>query len=116
MILLGTRTRYLPLSRKLEIISLQLKLKSSPKLYSDHTEQLLGELLNHDDSVNDRSVGSKLANSSQITSRLWKESFGEEFRRKGLKVLKTGFIIYLIPERFHVPRITPHRSTSAVIK
>ena len=51
--------------------------------YIRETTQILGKTLNHDDSVNDRAVGSKLSNASQTTSKLWKETFGEDFRNPG---------------------------------
>jgi len=33
--------------------------------------------------VNDRAVGSKLSNASQTTAKLWRETFGEDFRSSG---------------------------------
>ena len=58
-------------------------MQTDPVKYLTETGAILGEPLNHDDSVNDRSQGSKLSNASQVTSNLWKETFGEEFRRPG---------------------------------
>ena len=49
----------------------------------EDTSGLLGNLFHHDDSVNDRSEGSKLSNGSQVTGNLWKETFKEDFRKKG---------------------------------
>ena len=51
--------------------------------YLRETSEILGKPLNHDDSVNDRAVGSKLSNASQTTAKLWKETFGEDFRSSG---------------------------------
>ena len=52
-------------------------------VYIKDTQQLLGRILNHDDSVNNREPGSKLSNSSEVTQKLWREAFGEEFRQPG---------------------------------
>ena len=51
--------------------------------YALETTELLGQVLDHDDSVNNRAEGTKLSNSSAVTSKLWKETFGEEFRQPG---------------------------------
>ena len=51
--------------------------------YASETNKILGRLLDHDDSVNDRAMGTKLTNSSAVTSALWKTTFGEDFRRPG---------------------------------
>ena len=51
--------------------------------YVKDTEKLLGRILNHDDSVNNREPGSKLSNSSEVTQKLWRDTFGEEFRQPG---------------------------------
>ena len=55
----------------------------SPHLYQQHTQQLFGCVFHHDDSVNDRSEGSKLNNATEVTASLWKETFGEDFRMQG---------------------------------
>ena len=43
----------------------------SPVKYASETTELLGRVLDHDDSVNDRAEGTKLSNSSAETSKLW---------------------------------------------
>ena len=47
--------------------------------YEDDTVALHGKMLNHDDSVNDRTEGSKLNRSSAATHALWKSTFGADF-------------------------------------
>ena len=54
-----------------------------PVKYRAETRKLLGRVLDHDDSVNDRAEGTKLSNSSAVTSTLWRETFGENFTRPG---------------------------------
>ncbi|KAK8748484.1 hypothetical protein OTU49_015819, partial [Cherax quadricarinatus] len=54
-----------------------------PKKYQKDTHRVLGKTLNHDDSVNDRSPGSKLTTSDGSTRRLWAQAFGETFSRNG---------------------------------
>ena len=54
-----------------------------PYAYKSYTTALLGAVLPHDDSVNDRSDGSKLNNAHEITVRLWKEAFGNSFAKPG---------------------------------
>mmetsp|Transcript_17066 Transcript_17066/g.34542 ORF Transcript_17066/g.34542 Transcript_17066/m.34542 type:complete len:327 (+) Transcript_17066:43-1023(+) len=51
--------------------------------YESDTVALHGKLLNHDDSVNDRTAGSKLARTSDTTRRLWSDTFGEAFEAPG---------------------------------
>lgn len=51
--------------------------------YGAVTELLLGKLLNHDDSVNDRSDGSKLSASDASTRQLWRATFNEHFASYG---------------------------------
>ena len=51
--------------------------------YCADTQRILGRILNHDDSVTEREPGSKLSNASDVTMKLWREHFGEEFRRPG---------------------------------
>ena len=58
-------------------------MQTDPVKYLTETGAILGEPLNHDDSVNDRSKGSKLSNASEITSHLWRATFDEEFSRAG---------------------------------
>jgi len=43
-----------------------------PLSYKSDTEKILGAVLPHDDSVNDRSPGSKLNTSDETTRSLWK--------------------------------------------
>ena len=57
--------------------------QANPVAYIRETSEILGKTLNHDDSVNDRAVGSKLSNASQTTAKLWRETFGEDFRSSG---------------------------------
>ena len=47
-----------------------------PLEYKKDTETIIGFHLPHDDSVNDRSQGSKLCSSQEITEKLWSEIFG----------------------------------------
>ena len=54
-----------------------------PSIYFNDTRAFLGRLLPHDDSVNDRNVGSKLVVSDKSTRLLWKNEFKEDFRRNG---------------------------------
>ena len=54
-----------------------------PVKYATETSELLGRVLDHDDSVNDRTEGTKLSNSSAVTSNLWRETFGETFSEPG---------------------------------
>ena len=54
-----------------------------PVKYATETSELLGRVLDHDDSVNDRTEGTKLSNSSAVTSNLWIETFGENFSKPG---------------------------------
>ena len=51
--------------------------------YATETTQILGQMLDHDDSVNDRTEGTKLSNSSVVTNTLWKDTFGEDFSQPG---------------------------------
>lgn len=51
-----------------------------PRMYAEDTRQLLGYVFPHDDSVNDRTPGSKLNTSGDQTRQLWKDTYdGEEF-------------------------------------
>lgn len=54
-----------------------------PAAYKRDTETTLGKLFNHDDSVNDRSEGSKLNVSDKETRMLWREAFGTNFSEFG---------------------------------
>lgn len=54
-----------------------------PSIYFNDTQMFFGRLLPHDDSVNDRSTGSKLVESDKVTRKLWQTTWNEEFRRNG---------------------------------
>lgn len=51
--------------------------------YRAVTELLLETVLNHDDTVNDRSEGSKLNTSDAVTRQLWRATFNEHFASYG---------------------------------
>ena len=53
-----------------------------PLAYRTDTMKILGRVLNHDDSVNDRRPGSKLVNSAKATIKIWKD-FGLDFEKNG---------------------------------
>lgn len=57
--------------------------QSYPHFYKEDTVRILGKTFNHDDTVNDRSPGSKLANADKHTRELWKDTFGENFSMFG---------------------------------
>ena len=54
-----------------------------PYAYQRDTTSILGYVLNHDDSMTDRSVGSKLNNANKLTQRLWSTRFHVPFTRPG---------------------------------
>ncbi|XP_060078988.1 uncharacterized protein LOC132558437 [Ylistrum balloti] len=54
-----------------------------PLTYRQDTERILGRVLNHDDSTDDRSPGSVLTTSYANTCKLWKETFGENYSSPG---------------------------------
>ncbi|XP_021371698.1 glycine-rich domain-containing protein 1-like [Mizuhopecten yessoensis] len=54
-----------------------------PVTYRQDTERILGRVLNHDDSTDDRSPGSTLNNSYANTCKLWKEAFGQHYSSPG---------------------------------
>ena len=54
-----------------------------PVPYQKETTAVLGFVLRHDDSVNDRKEGSKLNNADDVTRRLWQELFKVPFARPG---------------------------------
>ena len=54
-----------------------------PIEYATDTSKFLGEVFNHDDSVNDRAPNSKLNRSDDATRQLWRETFKEEFPAPG---------------------------------
>ena len=53
-----------------------------PGMYQKDTTKILGKVLNHDDSVNDRQPGSKLSRSYGTTRQKWKEA-GQELASRG---------------------------------
>ena len=55
--------------------------QAKPVDYENETKAIVGLHLPHDDSVNNRSPGSKLNNSQAVTEKLWKSTFGVEFSR-----------------------------------
>ena len=78
-----------------------------PLKYKADTEKLIGKLLNHDDSVNNRNTGSKLMKADALTREMWSKVFNENFNINGamfrgdipsgintmskLELLKVGF-------------------------
>lgn len=54
-----------------------------PVIYKADTERILGKLYNHDDTVTDRSVKSKLTRADFQTRELWKNAFGCHFAHTG---------------------------------
>lgn len=54
-----------------------------PMRYKEDTERLLGFMLVHDDTTTDRSDGSKLSMSYNITGKLWHELYGEAYQYPG---------------------------------
>lgn len=54
-----------------------------PAAYAQDTRRIVGSVVAHDDSVNDRAEGSKLSVSSQTTAELWERQFGEPWARPG---------------------------------
>lgn len=54
-----------------------------PSVYKHDTVKVLGQILHHDDSVNDRTSGSKLMRADQKTREMWKEHFGDNFMTFG---------------------------------
>ncbi len=54
-----------------------------PMAYEKDCKEILGFVLPHDDSVNDRSEGSRLNNSYAMTTNLWKQHFSAAFAKPG---------------------------------
>jgi len=54
-----------------------------PLAYRTDTMKILGRVLNHDDSANDRRPGSKLVTSAKATMKIWKD-FGVDFKTDGV--------------------------------
>ncbi len=52
-------------------------------MYKRDMTAVLGFVLPHDDSVNDRSEGSKLSNADDVTRELWHKAYGVSFGRPG---------------------------------
>ena len=52
----------------------------SPHLYQQHTETLFGSVFHHDDSVNDRSEGSKLNNATDLDISTFLQDFPQSNR------------------------------------
>lgn len=55
----------------------------NPLIYKIETTRLLGQLFNHDDSVNQRHEGSKLNTADKRTRFLWKQNYDESFSKFG---------------------------------
>jgi hypothetical protein len=55
----------------------------NPAVYASETRQILGKVLSHDDSTNDRSPDSLLTNSFSETRQLWLSEFKENFEFAG---------------------------------
>ena len=68
-----------------------------PTLYYQDTMKILGFVLKHDDSVNDRAPGSKLNQSDEVTRKLWMSKF-QVSRRFRLTVTnhRTYYVIRII--------------------
>ena len=54
-----------------------------PESYVNDTIKLLGHIFAHDDSVNDRSTGSRLNTSFDLTCDLWKKEYNQEYFSSG---------------------------------
>ena len=61
--------------RKLISILLWIWFQAHTREYVAHTTEYLGATLPHDDSINDRTPGSKLSNGDQNTRLWWKSDF-----------------------------------------
>jgi len=51
----------------------------TPQAYVNDTLKSLGRVMTHDDSVNDRTAGSKLNTSYEVTCGLWRKHFNEDY-------------------------------------
>ena len=72
-----------------------------PHRYANDTMAILdGMILPHDDSVNDRSDGSKLNASYETTVKLWKRAFGDK-----TTVLQAGGHVSRRPAQWQVDRV-----------
>ena len=58
-------------------------MKVHPQEYQADLQAILGFVLKHDDSVNDRSEGSKLNSADETTRKLWLQEFSVPFARPG---------------------------------
>ncbi|XP_023932117.1 uncharacterized protein LOC106156973 [Lingula anatina] len=54
-----------------------------PNIYQIDTVNILRKMLNHDDTVNDRSEGSKLDRANKLTRRLWQALYGVSIAQPG---------------------------------
>ncbi|KIH56622.1 hypothetical protein ANCDUO_13198, partial [Ancylostoma duodenale] len=54
-----------------------------PHSYLRDCTAIFGSLLKHDDTVNDRTKGSKLLKGEALTKKLWATHFEEPFWRRG---------------------------------
>ena len=81
----GTPIRYLFTHLEMKLIHVEVvpHHKVHPLQYATDCEAILGYMLPHDDSVNDRSEGSKLNNAHEITVKLWKNAFSHSFAKPG---------------------------------
>ncbi|CAH1238406.1 Hypp5584 [Branchiostoma lanceolatum] len=70
-----------------------------PAIYKSDTDSILGRMLNHDDSVNDRSPGSKLLLSDTQTRQLWKKTFNEDFALNGAMFRGEPPSAFLVPTK-----------------
>lgn len=55
----------------------------NPIIYKNDTMRIVGQLFNHDDSVNERHEGSKLNTADKRTRELWKQVYNESFSKFG---------------------------------
>ena len=57
--------------------------QAHPYKYKEDTERIIGKMLNHDDSVNERHEGSKLMQADALTREMWTQVFNESFNING---------------------------------
>ena len=55
----------------------------NPEAYNKDLTQILGKVLNHDDSDSDRTPGHKLQHGFTQTCKLWFETYGSIYQRAG---------------------------------
>ena len=63
-----------------------------PVTYNADTSRILGRMFNHDDTVNDRTPGSKLSDSDAKTRQLWKDNY-----KVVLPILSRSWLVHAIP-------------------